>query len=367
MGTVVGGVIGVILERTVGRVWDWHWGKMSRSRNEKKGRRVAESTRRNSELVAVADDLVYIHAFYASGLRLTSRLMAELRLEQRWQELPSEFGFEEGRLDQLEALRTEIDRDPSRWNEKRLGLSRVIHGRHAEMDIPTYELVFHPTDYAATRFSEEWWQAVMTRDDILALDRGDLADVFPGLSHSFGINATVVTEDGYLVLVHRSARISSARRLKHISVNEGMQIDDLNSTKSPDVEATIKRGLSEELGISDVPAESILIHSIILDATRYQWAVLGHVDLRGTGVTMAMIDGLRRSGMAADHWENDSFFPVPFNADAILEELRAPEQWIAHGWVNLLLTGVAAFPARSQEFLELMVDKGGIYGMECDS
>lgn len=356
IGAGIGALLGLILERILGRPLDQGWSWVRRKQRRERARVMAELSRRNSELIEFDDDLVYVHAFYAAGLQLTTRLMGELRLAQRWQELPPEFSqMSPGeRVELLQQERREIAEDPSRWNESRMGLAALTHGRFEATDTPVYTLVFHPTDYAATRHTEKWWGEVMKRDDLVTLGREDLGHIYPGMSHSFGLNATVVTDDGQLILVRRSARISSGRPLTHISVNEGMQLSDLDASKAPDVVHALLRGVEEELGLRDVPRDSVLLHSLVLDATRYQWALLGHVDLRGTGIRFEDVDRARRAGQATDGWENDRVYGIPFTPEDVLKALKDRTSWIAHGWVNLVLSSVVAFPARSAEFQALL-------------
>ena len=184
-----------------------------------------------------------------------------------------------------------------------------------------------------------------------------LGEALPGLSHSLGMNATVVTADGRVLLTQRSGVTNSGRVATHISVNEGVTVHDLTSGRVDPVKA-LKRGIWEELGIpeNDVPDECVTVHSLILDTERYQWGLLAHVDLRHARAstwTAGRVFQARATGQAVDKWESGVLRAPDFTADVVLEELSDPTGWIAHGWANLLLSGMLAFTSRRDDFLEL--------------
>jgi hypothetical protein len=172
-----------------------------------------------------------------------------------------------------------------------------------------------------------------------------------GLSHSFGVNLTIETADDSLILTKRSGLTSRAHGLRHISVNEGMSLDDKDLNGYPDPYATALRGIREELGVDLAPhRDKVVFHALILDVTRYEWALLGHVDLRGTEFTDGAFRMQRGMGLSSDDWESDELSLGPWNAASALDLLESDDEWVGHGYLNLLLSAVHRFP-RSRDQL----------------
>lgn len=355
-GLLSGGVAGVVIERALGRPIDAAISRSGRFARRHATVRLQKKADADTSLLRIGSDLIFVHAYSPAGLSLRSRSTTTPPLDDQWSDLPEDLRPADPHLllHQLDAMRADIAADPSRWNEKRFGLARIHHGRQADTDRPVYDLVFHSTDFAASRFTEQYWAERRDRDDLLKLPHESFAQVLPGMSHSFGLNATVVTADDHLILVQRSSRTSSDRGARHISVNEGMNAADVDAYRQPDPVRALLRGLEEELGIHEVDARQVTLHSLVLDATRYQWALLGHVDLSQTGLRAADVLARRATGLSPDAWENSRIFAIPFTPTDVLEALREADQWIAHGWLNLLLSALSAFPERQSDLLDLL-------------
>lgn len=352
-GALTGGVVGVVLERLLGPPIDSIVLRSSRKFTRQRSERLLKKANIDAAVLPVGDDFVYVHAFNPAGLTIRTRTLPDQNWAQRWEDLPEDLRPAEPQLllDQLTAVRKEIKCDSSQWNEERFGLARIHHGRDDSKDRPTFELKFHPTDYAASNVMRRWYMERRGPDRLLSMPHDDLSRVLPGMSHSFGVNATVLTADDHLILVRRSSRSSSARVKRHVSVNEGMNATDVDSYGNPDVVSALIRGLDEELGLKQVAHDQVTFHSFILDATRYQWALLGHVDLRDTDITAADVDVRRKAGLSADAWENQRIYAIPATPKAVLDELTNQNDWIAHGWTNLLLSAMTLFPERQNDFM----------------
>ena len=360
-----GAICGVLADRTIGqllldRVRE-RWRRWRRTvKSEKAMRRLQVS----GELVKVGhkSEYVFIHQFSPVGFDSTTlhtKVVDEPPLEARIARLPDELRpiAVSELADRIERERQRLEESPTAWNEDKLGLSAVYVGREPQHDWPTLTIHFHQTDYATFRtFTGAWQEHVKGIDLAELLPAERLREVQPGLSHSFGVNATVVTADRRVLLTKRSVVTSSARPLKHISVNEGMRADDLDDeTKRPDPYKTLMRGIREEIGI-DATAGRAIFHTIMLDATRYQWALLGHVDLSDTEWDAARVLSARAVGRAIDNWETDRLRAVPFTLDDVLRELEEPDTWIAHGWVNLLLSAMYSFTSGHDRLLTLLTE-----------
>ena len=81
------------------------------------------------------------------------------------------------------------------------------------------------------------------------------------------------------------------------------------------------RGIDEELGISDVESSLVRFHSAIFDLDRYQFGLLGHVDLSGTDTSWQRVTERRLTGIAKDKVEARRLERIPWNPDAVIGAL----------------------------------------------
>lgn len=360
LGAVVGAVVSIAAERLRWAVWDRWLGRKLRFRwTRYRGVRALRYQPIAGEFIVVGKRREHVYVYQHSpagfdGGRLICRLAPERSVDESLEELPDELRPIPTRsvTRRIAMMRKELESSPSSWNEKKFGLTALHVGHHPDDESPLLHLDFHPSDYATFQVMTRSWHAFTEgRDLAKLLTSARLRSVLPGLSHSFGINATVVTADGQLLLVDRSGETRDARTNVHISVNEGMRVDDRDEQNRPDPYRTLRRGIKEELGFD--PETAGTFHTLICDAGRYQWALLGHVDLRGTNWTAAAIRAARGVGVARDAWEAERIWPEPFTPRRVLELLTDREPWIAHGWLNLLLSGIYAFPDK-QTHLNLL-------------
>lgn len=252
----------------------------------------------------------------------------------------------------IQAKRVELETAPEAWNAEKVTLRRIRVSRAGNHEEPTIDLSYAVTDYASFQVIAGAWERHYKNlaDANQDLHAEDLRDVLPGLSNSFGINLTLETADDHLVLTQRSDKAHSAKNLRHVSVNEGMSLADIDpKTDLPDPYRTALRGIEEELGIdlSEEPdiRKRITFHSLICDVTRYEWALLGHVNLSQTKWTNAVIHGARKLGAAPDDWETNKLTFIPLDRKSIEAVLADDSDWVGHGYINVLLS--AMFRLRS--------------------
>jgi len=358
---LIGALLGAAVEgvgRPIGRVRDAVAQWRLRRREEKF---LAELELDGEFLVAGPRERVFVYQFSPAGLRITTNQVmsgppgAEVaRLEPDLRPVPPEL-----LQSMIDAERKAIEVDPRAWNEETYGITRVsvMNDVNDPDPRPHLTLDLHRSDYATFNVIGKAWKTAPGRAVLERFTLEMLGEVLPGLSHSLGMNATVVTADGRVLLTQRSGVTNSGRSATHISVNEGVTVHDLTSGRVDPVKA-LKRGIWEELGIpeSDIPDECVTLHSLILDAERYQWGILAHVDLRHTPAspwTASRVFQARTTGQAVDKWESGRLRAPDFTADVVLDELSDPTGWIAHGWVNLLMSGMLAFTSRRDDFLKL--------------
>jgi hypothetical protein len=94
----------------------------------------------------------------------------------------------------------------------------------------------------------------------------------------------------------------------------------------------------------------------MLDVRRYQFGLLGHIDLRGTKTTAADLRVVRQLGVSQDKFENSELVFVPWNFPAVAKVLAEPD-WLAHGWLNLVHSAIAAFGSGREQLYELLGER----------
>lgn len=252
----------------------------------------------------------------------------------------------------VEEERRAIETRPGTWNARRYALRRATVTRVGDEERPAVHLTFGESDYATHRVVSQAWAARYRSGTKPELDEQALRSVMAGLSHSFGVNLTIETADDSLILTRRSGLTSRAHGLRHISVNEGMSLEDQDPNGYPDPYATAMRGIREELGV-DLAAhrDKVVFHALILDVTRYEWGLLGHVDLRGTDFTDGVFRMQRGVGMSSDNWESDELTLRPWNIESALDLLESDNDWVGHGYLNLLLSAIHRFPRCREQLI----------------
>lgn len=367
--TLAGAAAGILAEKFLnisGRIiqplWNATAGKMYRRRRREQEAKLIGLSETFS--VGAAKHQIYIRQFAPRGFRedhLTSSRVPDQpapNLIRRLRESLRPASPEN--LDAaIEAKRTELETAPEAWNAEKVALRRIRVARTGNHEEPTIDLGYAVTDYATFQVIADAWERRYKNLDAAGRDLGaeDLMDVLPGLSNSFGINLTVETADDHLLLTRRSAKANNAKNLRHVSVNEGMALADINpKTDLPDPYLTALRGIEEELGL-DLSEEQdirqrITFHSLICDVSRYEWALLGHVNLGQTKWTNAMIHSARKLGAAPDDWESHELSFIPLEPKSIGTALSDDSDWVGHGYINLLLSAMFRLRGSRGELLQ---------------
>jgi hypothetical protein len=335
--------------RFIQPLWYKTFGKIYRRRRFREESRLIGAA--ETFAVGAAKHEIYVRQFAVEGFRpenlrsgtvpqqsssgLAAKLPPRLRPAS-----PSELG------QKIEEKRRDLDAAPGAWNAEKLALRKLEVSRVGSLELPVLKLHYSITDYASFQVVSTEWEKRFTAGLEGGELRGEeLLDVFPGLSNSFGVNLTVETADDQLILTRRSVKTASGGNLRHISVNEGMALVDRDpKTGLPDPYRTALRGIAEELGV-DLEGEldirkRITFHSLVCDVTRYEWALLGHVNLTQTEWTNASFIDARKLGMGPDDWESHSLEFIPLTRAAVEEALRDDSDWVGHGYMNLVLSSM---------------------------
>ncbi|MFJ5860929.1 hypothetical protein ACIQCM_05880 [Pseudarthrobacter sp. NPDC092439] len=368
--TIGGAVAGILAEkflnitgRVIYPVWNVTGGKVLRRRRTAQDAKLIGLS--ETFAVGAAKHQIYIRQFAPRGFseghltasRLPDQPAPSLIRSLREPLLPaSPADLEAAILEKRAAL----EAAPEAWNAEKIALRRIRVSRAGNHEAATLDLGYAVTDYASFQtIADAWEKRYKSLDDAgRDLTAEDLWDVLPGLSNSFGINLTLETADDHLVLTQRSGKASSAKNLRHVSVNEGMALADINpKTDLPDPYLTAIRGVEEELGIDlgeepDI-RQRITFHSLICDVTRYEWALLGHVNLSQTKWTNAEIHSARKLGAAPDGWESSELTFISLDPKSIGATLADDSTWVGHGYINLLLSAVFRLRGSRTELLNI--------------
>lgn len=311
-----------------------------------RGERLDETTLR----LGPEGERVYVHTFEREGLpqdRFDCRLVDGRTFRELFEDRPegcATWSFEQ-LLHDIEATRKDLRQ---RFHEKgvemkfdstRLAPTRVWRTREGVNELPVVGFDFSPSDEATYRVLAENYSV---GGGIDLLQGWDLDEIQPFLSHSFGLNATVTTSSGDVLIAQRSVRTRKHGGRMHIAVNEAMREDDTNVRGDPDPWRTLSRGMYEELGIDlgqhDGDRAEITLHSVITDLETYGWAVLAHVDLTRTGWSTKRVLAARATKRASDAWEIASLSAVQWTVPSLLRFVRANPDWVPWGLLNVVLS-----------------------------
>lgn len=349
-------VLGVIVTMGVEAVTGKALALVLRQRFQRRSRRRLEALGDRAHLIRRGPECLYTIEFVPGGwlpdnVRVSDRparpLGTVLAGADR-RHLPADAADIVGKIE-AERLRL-ADPEEGWWNGPLLGVDVLQTTREGDQERPVLCMTLSPTDFASAQVCSELWRERFDAGQIEL--PADLDRPIPGMLHAVGLNATLVTDDRQLILVRRSLRATSSRTGLHISVNEGMQDRDRDAQQRLDPYRGIARGLHEELGI-EVDPTLIRLHTAMLDVRRYQFGLLGHVDLAGTGITAADIVLARRHGLAQDKFENSELVCVPWRLDDVAAVL-AQESWVAHGWLNLVHSAISDLGPRASRLYSLL-------------
>ena len=358
-GLLLGAILGVVAERLLGPPIDKFVKNPLRARFDRRHLdSINEKYSVQGELLMVGDSAIFVHQFFPGGLEIENLSAQVIRGGRPVSTRISESFFANDSVgievfnESKTAWETSLDADPQAWNGISLALDRCEVGRSPASELPTLSLWFRETDYATARAVEQLWcsKPVTFRRKI---DGEDLRNVDPFLSNSFGLNCTIETADGKLLITRRGKNARGWNGRWHTSFNEGVSVADRLPGYQVDIVAAFGRGMKEEIGLDpkDVPnfQDLLNIHALILDVDYYQWGLLAHLDLRGTEFTSQFLRGLRNVGAAADDWEASEVRFIDFGKDigGVLFEIEHSDIWVPHGLLNVALSTIVRNPTNA--------------------
>lgn len=173
----------------------------------------------------------------------------------------------------------------------------------------------------------------------------------PFLHGVFGINISVFTSDGYLLMVRRSDAVAAGRGEYNSAVDEGFRPDKDFENGRPSFMANVIRGLEEELHIfpEDFLSRPVL-SSLGYSKWYAQYGIGGHVLLK---LTLAEVK--KRFKIAKDgRHEAEELVAIPATAQALsafLVRMPPADSFISFGLASCLLALVATRFASRKEMV----------------
>ena len=140
------------------------------------------------------------------------------------------------------------------FNAKKYGIFHLNFTRFGEYEEPGVEIDLFETDYFTHRVFRSIYHELKTKGhSIKDVNAHNFLEYRPFFT-SFGINTLLICESEKgkeIVLSKRSTKINTQKSMYHITMNEGLSITDKDPFGKIDLGLCFKRGLLEELGITE--------------------------------------------------------------------------------------------------------------------
>jgi len=362
-GLVLGAILGVVAERLLGHPLDRFIINPARDViNRRSAARTAQRVRVGGELIDLANGSIFVLQYAPVGfdwanLQASKATSDPLSQGHHADSLLQRAGVSWSQVEQANHVEVQrIESDPRMWNGNALAIVAAYVGRDSLYEEPTLDLRLAVRDYAACRSIQGLWLSIPAQQRKKLLEGEALREVHPSISSGFGLNLTVETADGKLLVTRRGAHTVAWAGLLHTSMNEGLNTADLLPGAAIDLRGAFERGLREELGIrlESQHRDCLVVHSLVLDVDRYEWALLAHLNLRQAGITSGSIRAMRNTGMAPDDWEASEVFFTDFTREGVLELISDQSNWIPHGLVNVALSYIYRDPSSASRIVQAL-------------
>ena len=140
------------------------------------------------------------------------------------------------------------------FNGSKYGIFNIELKRFGEEEKPGVVIELFETDYFTHRvFRSIYHELKENNHKIINVDSHNYLQYKPFFT-SFGINTVLITDgikNDEIILTKRSKSVNTDKELFHISMNEGFSQTDKDMFGKLDLELCFKRGLLEELGITE--------------------------------------------------------------------------------------------------------------------
>jgi hypothetical protein len=140
------------------------------------------------------------------------------------------------------------------FNAKKYGIFNLNFTRFGENEKPGAEIDLFETDYFTHRVFRSIYHELKEKEhEIMNVNAHNFLQYKPFFT-SFGINTLLITEGDSskeIILSKRSTKVHTKESMFHITMNEGLSTTDKDPFDKIDLELCFKRGLLEELGITE--------------------------------------------------------------------------------------------------------------------
>ena len=140
------------------------------------------------------------------------------------------------------------------FNAKKYGIFNLNFTRFGETEQPGVEIDLFETDYFTHRVFRSIYQELKEDGHTIQNVTAHNFLQYKPFFTSFGINTLLITEGvngKEIILSKRSQQINTKKSMYHITMNEGLSSIDKDPFDKIDLELCFKRGLLEELGITE--------------------------------------------------------------------------------------------------------------------
>lgn len=217
------------------------------------------------------------------------------------------------------------------FNGLKYGVFNLRVTRFGENEAPGVELYLFRTDYFTHRVFRSIYHELKAANHPIARANVDNFLQYRPFFTSFGVNALLIAEgpkSKEIILSRRSARVHGGRARYHVTMNEGLSQTDKDPFGRVDLELCFKRGLLEELGISNDLyrlATRSAFYDFFLERTNLELGLSAVFEL-DVGFQTDVEPLIARDKTL----EADSFTSIPLKA-APIQEFVSNNDFVPHG------------------------------------
>lgn len=148
----------------------------------------------------------------------------------------------------------------------------------------------------------------------------------PHLVNFFGFGGLIITNDNFAILSRRGSSTAVYPNHYTSSVDEGAAFpEDSADGGGVDLVHMVSRGVNEELAL-DIHGHDITFLSLGIDPQNNNCFL---VALIATSLTKNQIQDHMRRHLAADDWERDSLYFIPWNHKSIINFMNSHSPWVS--------------------------------------
>jgi hypothetical protein len=248
------------------------------------------------------------------------------------------------------------------WNGERFALISYYPTRYGITEEPGISFTFKLTDYAA------FLGITLRLDDsgLIQDNAGNLTTIrekyFPNfdveqpnqyVTHSFGLNLSVITKDNKMLFCQRNAFVAHKKRIYTVPMNEGMQYpQDIDDFGKPSFLKTVYRGLIEELGVNlnDLGYSKYTLDMLNFGmlASDNEYSLLGRVKL--PLITEEVEEMYYFSAKDRGLETQNELYAVDYDPYSIIEFVSAHGPWSGRGLAVVYYSMVREWGYRETKF-----------------